>query len=85
MEIIKQLNRSITKPFIWLIWLYQGTISPDHGFFRHLHPYGFCKYYPSCSMYAKESLQKQGVLAIPKIIKRLLSCNPKSLGGIDLP
>lgn len=85
MEILNQLNKIFSWPMVFLLWVYQKTISPDHGLLKIFYPYGYCKYYPSCSMYAKEILLKQGLTGLPKIIKRLLSCNPRSLGGIDLP
>jgi len=65
--------------------LYQKTISPDHGVIRHLFSYGYCKFYPTCSAYAVAILKKEGILGIPKIFIRVVSCNPASLGGVDLP
>lgn len=68
-----------------VIKLYQKFLSPDHSvFFSHRHPYGYCKFYPSCSEYAYKSierfgLRKGGFLAF----KRVLRCNPLSQGGID--
>ena len=73
-----------TKPAIFLISLYQRTISPDHGVFKHRHPHGFCKYYPSCSEFTKQSIQKHGLLGVWYGFKRILKCNPFSQGGIDL-
>lgn len=43
-----------------------------------------CKYYPSCSTYMKQAIEKYGwVKGILKGIKRLLKCNPFSKGGYD--
>lgn len=43
-----------------------------------------CRYYPSCSRYAVEALQKRNVfVASLMIIWRLLRCNPLSKGGYD--
>ncbi len=69
---------------IGLITIYQKTISPDHGVFKHNHPNGFCKYYPSCSEYTKQSVEKYGILGLFKGFYRILRCNPWSQGGIDL-
>lgn len=56
---------------------YQHTLSPDHGVFRSLHPYGFCRHEPTCSQYAMERIAQDGILrGTPKIIVRLLSCHP---------
>ena len=46
--------------------------------------HGMCKFYPSCSNYAIEAIKihgsfKGGILSI----KRILRCNPKSMGGFD--
>lgn len=45
-----------------------------------------CKYYPSCSEYAVESIQTFGVLRGSVLAAwRLLRCNPWSRGGFDYP
>ena len=79
------ISRILAYPLVILVSIYQKTISPDHGFVRVLYPYGYCKFHPTCSEYSKQVLLKQGVIGLPKIIKRLLICNPWSQGGIDLP
>jgi len=74
------------QPLLWLIRLYQKTLSPDHGWFRFLHPHGYCKYYPTCSEYSRKVIKRRGLLVgIPKTIWRVLRCNPWSKGGVDLP
>jgi len=73
-------------PVLYLIKLYQRTLSPDHGPNKKLFSYGFCRYYPSCSQYGYEVIKKRGILVgIPKAAWRVLRCNPFSKGGIDLP
>lgn len=49
------------RTLIALIRAYQRTLSPDHGWFRHNHPYGFCKFYPTCSEYAVDAIRARGV------------------------
>ena len=45
-----------------------------------------CRFYPSCSEYAIQAIDKYGVLkGILKAVWRILRCNPFSKGGIDLP
>ena len=62
---------------IALIRIYQNTFSPDHGPLRHLHPYGYCRHSPTCSMYAIEQLEQRGLLLGSFLsMKRLLSCHP---------
>lgn len=55
---------------------YRRTISPLYG--------QVCRYYPSCSRYALEAFQRQGLVAgIALTVWRLLRCNPWTSGGID--
>ncbi|MDR3179246.1 MAG: membrane protein insertion efficiency factor YidD [Oscillospiraceae bacterium] len=43
-----------------------------------------CCYFPTCSNYAKESINKFGVVkGIVKTFFRILRCNPFSKGGYD--
>ncbi len=78
-------SRILAWPILFIVIIYQKTLSPDHGLLKIFYPYGYCKYYPSCSHYTTLVLKKQGVLGIPKIIKRVASCTPGSLGGVDWP
>ncbi len=68
------------KFFIKLINFYQNNISP------YLQNKGIhCKYYPSCSEYMKQAINKYGVIkGIFLGLIRLLKCNPFSKGGVDL-
>ena len=43
-----------------------------------------CKFYPTCSEYTKQAIEKYGVVkGIALGIKRILRCNPFSKGGYD--
>ncbi|MDD5626878.1 MAG: membrane protein insertion efficiency factor YidD [Patescibacteria group bacterium] len=67
-----------------LIRLYQITLSPDHGFPAFRHPYGFCRFTPTCSEYGHESIQRFGVLRGSWLaLKRVIRCHPWSKGGYD--
>ena len=45
---------------------------------------GSCRFYPSCSVYAKEAVEKRGVLkGVLLGLWRILRCNPMSPGGHD--
>lgn len=70
---------------IKLINIYQATLSPDHGLFGKIrHPYGYCKYYPSCSEYAKQAIAKHGIVkGISLAAWRIARCNPFTHGGYD--
>jgi uncharacterized protein len=55
---------------------YQRLVSPMVG--------DRCKYYPSCSEYAAQAIQRYGILrGLVLAGWRLLRCNPWSLGGVD--
>lgn len=62
---------------IALIRAYQLCISPLLG------PH--CRFYPSCSQYAREALERYGALYGGWLaIRRVLRCHPWHPGGIDL-
>ena len=67
------------KVLIFLLKKYQKFISP---IFKGI---GInCKYYPSCSEYMKQAIEKYGCLkGVYLGIKRLLRCNPFAKGGYD--
>jgi len=85
MEIIRFISRALALPFVGLVVVYQKTFSPDHGPLSFLHPYGYCKFYPTCSEYGRLVLIRDGVTGIPKIIKRIISCRPGATPRIDKP
>ena len=63
------------KILLKLIYIYQIT-----PLFSHVK----CKYYPTCSNYAKEAIETYGTFKGCFLsIKRILKCNPFSKGGID--
>ncbi len=69
---------------IGLIKIYQKTLSFDHGWLKHLYPHGYCRYYPTCSEYAIQAIEKHGaVKGTFKASWRILRCNPWSKGGFD--
>lgn len=76
---MKKISLFFRKILIKLIEIYQKYISPiisNSG----VH----CKYYPTCSEYTKQAIEKYGcVLGIFKGIKRIIRCNPFSKGGYD--
>lgn len=43
-----------------------------------------CKYYPTCSEYTKQAIEKYGIIKGCFLgFKRILKCNPFSKGGYD--
>ncbi len=64
------------KILIWLINIYQRHISKFLG--------NRCKYYPTCSEYTKQAIEKYGSFKGSFYgIKRIIKCNPFSKGGYD--
>lgn len=58
------------------IRLYQLALSPFFG--------GQCRFFPSCSEYTRQAVEKHGVWkGIHLGGKRLLKCHPFHPGGID--
>lgn len=61
---------------IYIIRLYQRFISP-------IFP-SCCRFYPTCSEYAIQALEKHGLLkGIYLAIRRVLKCHPFHPGGYD--
>lgn len=61
---------------VFLIKFYRKNISPLKK--------PCCRFYPTCSEYTLESLEKYGVLKGGFMaIKRILRCNPFNKGGYD--
>lgn len=80
---LSAVSKVLALPIVGLVRLYQLTLSPDHGWYRALHPYGFCRYSPSCSQFALDGLRTDGVVALPRIAVRLVRCHPWARGGAD--
>ena len=76
-----------SKIVIRLIWLYQKTLSPDHGGLSLFYSLGGgCRFRPTCSEYALGAIVKYGLLkGTIKSIFRIVRCNPWSKGGWDPP
>lgn len=79
-----KITQSPKKVTTALIGLYQKTLSPDHGWLKAKHPYGYCRFYPTCSEYARTAVGKHGVLKGAALsVKRLLRCHPWAEPKID--
>jgi len=64
------------KLLLWLINIYKKGISP--------YTTPKCKYYPTCSTYAYQAIEKHGAFkGTGMAVWRLLRCNPFSKGGVD--
>lgn len=83
MSLEKKKNKKINiisnvgkKVLIFILRMYKRHTS------RILPP--SCRFYPTCSMYAIEAIEKYGIFKGGlKAILRILRCNPFSRGGYD--
>ena len=68
----------IKRYLLKLLWLYQK--------FFTLVGYGSCRYYPTCSEYAKINFENNSLLsAFYHSFTRILRCNQLFVGGIEYP
>jgi uncharacterized protein len=75
-RLVDLLQWLVRAPLLILLFGYQRFISPMIG--------SRCRYYPSCSQYAVESLKRFNPLkALFLIFVRVIRCNPLSAGGFD--
>lgn len=66
----------MARVLIWIVKAYQLLLSPFFG--------QQCRFYPTCSHYAVEALQKHGAIrGSYYTLRRLLRCHPWCDGGHD--
>ncbi len=74
----------LRKLVVMMIKFYQKTLSLDHGPFKYLYPNGYCRFYPTCSQYGIEAVEKYGIIKGGlKAVWRIIRCNPWNKGGND--
>jgi len=62
---------------LFAIGIYRAVISPFLG--------SQCRFYPTCSRYAEEAIEKKGaLLGSWYAFKRILKCHPFHPGGVDV-
>lgn len=65
------------KFLIFIIKLYRRYISPLKG-------QGSCRFYPTCSQYSLEAVEKYGAIKGSYLsVKRISKCHPFHKGGYD--
>lgn len=71
-----RLSAWAIRPWIWLIRAYQYGVRPFLG--------RSCRFHPSCSEYAVESLRRHGaVRGLWLAARRVGRCHPWNPGGYD--
>ncbi len=71
-----KINKVLTQILIMPIKAYKTYISPLKG--------RTCRFYPTCSQYAVEALEKHGIfMGILLSFKRIIRCHPFNPGGYD--
>jgi uncharacterized protein len=67
---------AVARALLLLIEVYRVTLGPLIG--------GFCRFVPSCSVYAEEAIRRHGALRGSRLASaRLLRCHPFHRGGFD--
>lgn len=75
-QTIYAAHRLLCWAILKLITGYQWLVSPFLG--------QCCRFYPSCSAYAKEAILQHGALKGTYLMcRRVLRCHPLNPGGID--
>ncbi|MCH9643870.1 MAG: membrane protein insertion efficiency factor YidD [Gammaproteobacteria bacterium] len=75
-KVIQTIIRGQKKALIGLIGVYRTCVSP---FFANR-----CRFYPSCSEYAQQAIQKHGCVKGGCLATwRILKCHPFHSGGHD--
>jgi putative membrane protein insertion efficiency factor len=71
------------KVILWIIKIYQKTVSLDYGIVGQIFPnLRGCKFTPTCSEYTYTAVEKYGVFKGLKLgSKRLVRCNPWTKPG----
>lgn len=74
----------IRRILLFLIHIYQRTLSPDHGVYSARFPYGYCRFQPTCSEYTYEAIQRFGAFRGSIVgIRRILRCHPWAEPNVD--
>ena len=77
--IYQSVNKTLTILAIFLIKLYQLTISPDKWIFSTILKWRICSHIPHCSEYATQILKRYWLFKwLALISDRILSCKPSN-------
>jgi len=83
---MKTLSNIIKKLLLACIIFYRRVLSPQTGIFAFFFSSSSgCRFYPSCSQYAYEAIERHGACkGVGLIGARIIRCHPFHDGGIDL-
>lgn len=71
-----KITEAMKKGLLCMIDCYRFLLGPFFG--------RACRFYPTCSAYAKEAIQHHGAIrGVILTTKRLLRCQPWCKGGVD--
>jgi len=78
-------NEGMIKSIVLgFIRLYQKTLSFDHGIIGKVFGERFCRFYPSCSEYSYQAIERYGIFRGSWMgLKRIIRCHPWNDGGYD--
>jgi len=77
LKCLRRIFNLVNKLVIHSIKIYQKFISPLKGV-------SSCRFYPTCSQYAIDAIEKYGIIKGSFMsIKRILKCHPFHPGGYD--
>ena len=75
MKILRWIDRWLAWIMIWLIKIYQKTLSPDEWIFSPILKGRICSYEPHCSEYSVQVFKRYGFIRwFPKMVERIFSC-----------
>jgi len=83
-RILCGIDNVLVEILVRSIQLYQKTFSPDHGIVSVVSRVQRCRFFPTCSDYAIQSLRQYRLAHGTMLsLKRIARCNPMCAGGYD--